>query len=121
MKKSKVSNIVFLLSLSLFGCHESAEFFIGKWQILSVVENNENFELKENWMHLKSNGTFTSYDGELNKTESGFWKYDNKTNELLIDGEATFAALYKAIQHAKHYILVQYFIIHNDLFFRMKY
>ena len=70
-----------------FGCHESSEFFIGKWQILSIVENNKNFELKENWIQLKSNGTFTSYDGELNKTESGFWKHDNKTNDLLIDDE----------------------------------
>lgn len=33
---------------------------------------------------------------------------------LLIDGEATFAALFDAVQAAQHYVLVQFFIIRED-------
>ncbi|MBN8726108.1 MAG: cardiolipin synthase [Xanthomonadales bacterium] len=33
---------------------------------------------------------------------------------LLVDGEATFAALFEAIRAAEHYVLVQFFIIHDD-------
>ena len=34
--------------------------------------------------------------------------------ELLINGEAAFAAMFAAIAEAKHYVLVQFFIIHDD-------
>lgn len=33
---------------------------------------------------------------------------------LLIDGEATFEAIFSAIREAKKYVLVQFFIIHDD-------
>ena len=33
---------------------------------------------------------------------------------LLIDGEATFAAILEAIAQAEHYVLVQFFIFHDD-------
>jgi cardiolipin synthase len=34
--------------------------------------------------------------------------------ELLIDGDATFRAIFEAIDRAQHYVLVQFFIIHDD-------
>jgi len=34
--------------------------------------------------------------------------------QLLVDGDATFAALFAAIDAAEHYILAQFFIIHDD-------
>ena len=34
--------------------------------------------------------------------------------ELLIDGEATFAAIFAAIAAAQDYVLVQFYIIHED-------
>ena len=34
--------------------------------------------------------------------------------ELLIDGEATFASIFAAIASAKKYVLVQFYIIHDD-------
>ncbi len=34
--------------------------------------------------------------------------------ELLIDGEATFAAIFAAIAEAREYVLVQFYIIHED-------
>ncbi len=33
---------------------------------------------------------------------------------LLVDGDATFGAIFDAIDRAQHYIVVQYFIIHDD-------
>jgi cardiolipin synthase A/B len=36
------------------------------------------------------------------------------TARLLVDGEATFAAIFDAIRSAREYILVQFFIIHDD-------
>lgn len=33
---------------------------------------------------------------------------------LLVDGEATFAAIFDAIERARRYVLVQFFIIHDD-------
>jgi cardiolipin synthase A/B len=32
----------------------------------------------------------------------------------LVNGEATFEAIFSAIDHAKHYVLVQFFIVHDD-------
>ena len=34
--------------------------------------------------------------------------------QLLVDGEATFAAILDAIARAEHYVLVQFFIFHDD-------
>ena len=34
---------------------------------------------------------------------------------LLVDGEATFDAIFKAIEQARRYVLVQFFIVHDDL------
>lgn len=39
--------------------------------------------------------------------------YGNRV-ELLIDGEATFAAMFDAMEKAEHYILVQFFIVRAD-------
>ncbi|WP_057831813.1 cardiolipin synthase [Colwellia sp. TT2012] len=38
----------------------------------------------------------------------------NNAVELLIDGEATFASIITGISQAKHYILFQFFIVHDD-------
>lgn len=35
--------------------------------------------------------------------------------ELLIDGEATFAAIFEAIDAARNYLLVQFYIVHADV------
>lgn len=35
--------------------------------------------------------------------------------ELLVDGQATFEAIFEALDHAKTYVLVQFFIIHDDM------
>lgn len=35
--------------------------------------------------------------------------------ELLIDGQATFEAIFQGMDQAQHYVLVQFFIIHDDL------
>ena len=34
--------------------------------------------------------------------------------ELLIDGEATFRAIFEGIEQAREYVLVQFYIIHDD-------
>ncbi len=34
--------------------------------------------------------------------------------ELLIDGQATFSAIFEGIDSAKEYLLVQFYIVHND-------
>ena len=76
-----------MLFMAFHACKKSPDYLIGKWQILTVVENNESNDLIENWMHLKSNGTFESYDGNSNKSENGTWTYQLKVKRLLIDGE----------------------------------
>lgn len=85
--KLKISKIILLIFIALFACKNSPDYFIGKWQIVNVVENDESIDLIENWMHLKSNGTFNSYDGTLKKNETGKWTYQLKEKILLIDGE----------------------------------
>ena len=35
--------------------------------------------------------------------------------ELLIDGTATFDAIFSAVESAEHYLLIQFFIVHDDL------
>ncbi len=37
----------------------------------------------------------------------------NRCN-LLIDGEATFNSIFKGIKESRHYILIQFFIVHSD-------
>lgn len=39
---------------------------------------------------------------------------DGNHSELLIDGDETYAAIYKGIEAAKKYILVQFFIVRDD-------
>lgn len=66
-------------------CKKSIDLFIGKWKIIEVVENENVIPLQENWIHLKPNGTFESYDGYLKKNEKGTWKYESKNKKLFID------------------------------------
>ncbi len=40
--------------------------------------------------------------------------YSGHRLRLLIDGQATFAAIFEAIAQAEHVILIQFFIIHDD-------
>ena len=83
----KISKVLTLTLIAMCACNKSPEYFIGKWQILTIVENNDTVDLVENWMHLKSDGTFESYDGELDKKESGKWTYQPKEKLLYIDGQ----------------------------------
>lgn len=85
--KQKINKIILLIFIGLYACNQSSEYFIGKWQILNVVENNKSIDLIDNWMHLKSNGTFESYDGILKKNEIGKWTYQSEEKRLFIDGE----------------------------------
>ena len=84
--KSKFNKTILLIFIGLYAC-KSPKYFIGKWQILNVVENNESINLIENWIHLKNNGTFESYDGNLKKSESGKWAYQFKEKKLFLDSE----------------------------------
>ena len=67
--------------------NSSSEFFIGKWHIINVVENDQSIDLNDNWMHLKSDGTFNSYDGDSDKKEKGKWTYSVSEKVLYIDGD----------------------------------
>lgn len=79
--------LINFLLICLFGCSsQSPNFFIGKWQILSVVENDQHLILKNNWMHLKDDGSFDSYDGDSDKSETGNWEYEPKEKILNING-----------------------------------
>ncbi|MHC4939683.1 MAG: cardiolipin synthase [Planctomycetota bacterium] len=49
----------------------------------------------------------------LDRLASSPWTGDNR-GELLIDGEATFDAIFETIEWAKEYILVQYYILRDD-------
>ncbi|NNF35794.1 MAG: hypothetical protein HKN68_16920 [Saprospiraceae bacterium] len=77
----------FLFILVLFACKSSPDYFIGKWQILKVVNDNDTIDLDDNWMHLKEGGIFESYDGALKKNESGKWTYQTADKILFIEGE----------------------------------
>ncbi len=85
--KQRIRNLILLIFIGFSACKKSPEYFIGKWQILNIVENDKSTDLIENWMHLKSNGTFDSYDGTLKKGESGKWTYKLEEKTILIDGE----------------------------------
>lgn len=85
--KLKIRKAILLIFIALYACNTSSEYFIGKWHILNVVENNESIPLIENWIHLKGNGTFESYDGDLEKSEHGKWRYSFKEKRLFIDAE----------------------------------
>jgi len=77
--------LIIILLICLFGCSsKSPFFFIGKWQILSIVDNNQDFGLKNNWIHLKKDGEFDSYDGDSDKSEAGKWGYNPKDKLLYI-------------------------------------
>lgn len=39
---------------------------------------------------------------------------DGNNAELLVDGEATFSSLFEGIEAAKHYVLVQFYIVRDD-------
>ncbi|MEX0288214.1 MAG: hypothetical protein AB3N14_03815 [Flavobacteriaceae bacterium] len=78
--------ILFLVGQSC--ADSSSDFFLGNWQIVAVVEDNKTLKLEENWMHLKADGTFDSYDGAVNKSETGLWVFNPKSKGLTIDGSS---------------------------------
>ena len=82
----RIGSLVLLLFIGFSACKKSPEYFIGKWQIWNVIDNNKSVDLIDNWMHLKSNGTFESYDGTLKKSENGRWTYNLKEKTLFVDG-----------------------------------
>ena len=81
--KLTIRKTILLIFVTLNSCTTSSEYFIGKWQILNVVENNKTVELVENWIHIKSDGTFESYDGNLKKNESGTWTYQFERKKIV--------------------------------------
>lgn len=83
----RIFKTIILMFILLNSCSQSSDFFIGKWHILHVVENNKSIDLIENWMHLKNDGTFESYDGDLKKMEYGTWNYTPKDKRLFIDAK----------------------------------
>ena len=85
--KLKFCKVILLIFIGLYACNKPNKYFIGKWQILNAIENNKSIDLTENWIHLKNNGTFESYDGNLKKKEHGKWTYQFREKELFIDGE----------------------------------
>lgn len=85
--RSTILITVLLFHIGFSACNKPDEFFIGKWQILNVVKNDDSVALNENWIHLKRDGTFESYDGDLEKEESGKWTYQNEERKVFIDGE----------------------------------
>ena len=58
-------------------------------------------------------GDWARYGGILEKLSERRFTRDNSV-DLLIDGEATFNAIFSAIDEAENYILVQFFIIRDD-------
>ena len=82
-----MNKTLILILFVFYTCSDAPEYFVGKWQILSIVENNESIDLAENWIHLRSDGTFESYDGVLDKIEMGKWVYQHKEKQLFIDGQ----------------------------------
>ena len=56
--------------------------------------------------------TVTSFEALQSLTPFPLTK--NNQLELLVDGEATYEAIFETIRQARHYILVQYFIIDID-------
>ena len=82
--KLQLTALVFFITLH--ACKKDPQYFIGKWQITSVVTQNDTIQLADNWMHLKGDLTFVSYDGMEQKEEVGFWSYTPDDNILIIDG-----------------------------------
>nr|WP_321233063.1 hypothetical protein [uncultured Psychroserpens sp.] len=83
----RIKKSLLILFIVFFSCNKSSNFFIGKWQIFNVVENNESIDLVDNWIDLKSNGTFMSYDGSLEKKEIGKWTYLIEEKKIAINGD----------------------------------
>lgn len=54
----RIRNIALLIFIGVSACKKSPEHFIGKWQILNVVEDDKSTNLVENWMHLKKKWNF---------------------------------------------------------------
>ncbi len=86
--KKQLNILLVVAATGLYACKEAPKYFIGKWQIKSLeLEQNESVDLPDNWMHLKDDGTFESYDGNEKKNERGSWTFNSEENKLLIDGE----------------------------------
>ncbi len=84
----KINKLFVLVFIGLSACGESHDYYIGKWQIthIHIVSNSTRTPLNDNWMHLKQDRTFESYDGNLKKKETGVWKYESSQKRLFIDG-----------------------------------
>ncbi len=75
-----------LLLVLFSACRKNPTYFLGKWEILHVVDQESTIDLVDNWIMLNSDGSFESYDGALKKKEVGNWSYIPKSKKLIIDG-----------------------------------
>lgn len=52
------------------------------------MKSSPPISLNDNWINLKSDETFNSYDGESNKDESGSWSYSLNDKKLYINSDS---------------------------------
>ena len=89
--KLKYIVVLYLLVVLPSACQKTPTYFLGKWEIRKVVEQDTTIDLEDNWILLHKDGTFQSYDGAINKEEVGHWMYDHKSKRLVIDGNGETA------------------------------
>ncbi len=82
----------------------------GDMELHHITRNKKLIEGE--WAHLPD-----SYQGQLQALDKlAKLPFTTGNNvQLLIDGEATFDSIFQGIEEAKNYILVQFFIVHDDV------
>ena len=108
--------LVPLLALPLY-------MFLARNKFSGYVDARRDSDTAHDWIAEKARTVCDSfrsdlpdYGGRLSFLERLAhlpFTYGNRV-DVLVDGEAAFAAMFRAIEDAKEYVLIQFFIVRND-------
>ncbi len=109
--------VVFLLSLPLIAV--PAFLFLGTWRFRGyIVARRDIYEISEGVKrHAGLNPSSGAADGQIKRAFeaiAGLPVVSGNDMTLLIDGEQTFDAIFEALDNARDYALVQFYIVHDD-------
>ncbi len=115
--QGSVAWVVFLISAPYFAV--LAYLFLGHSRVTSyVIARRESEEVIEGVANFKELNAPSGDDDDV-----GYSAFELIANapiisgnsiELLIDGKATFDAIFQALKDAETYVLIQFYIIHDD-------
>lgn len=117
VSRTSQGSIAWLLSLLFLPFPTAPIYLIFGWKFFDDYKSDRHqgrAERPARSQHLKYRDEETSAAWPVLTAVSGLPFLRGNRTDLLIDGEATFSSIFAGIAVAKHYLLVQFYILRDD-------